>query len=411
MKFTKYLLPLFVACGCVTTLLPVDAAEAPEDAIDERDAITLEAWTKDKAKTPLAEKAQNLAVSGQVRAEWKNIHEKADGVSSRGTSTAGHNEYDVEVNLTMAYKTERSWAVFNVSFDNNAGHLYNPAGTYLATGTGTCHKVCIHAAYMGYNIFEDGASRLDFEIGRRRGFKIYDSRIQFQDYHDGLHLKYANSFEDVGDFFVQGGPFVINEIVSHYGWATELGLLDIANSGVDVKYSFVSYVKRGADVTGTDNNNEWRKLNSQLTAAYNLPEELLSYKSKLYGAFLVNHDARKVVESNFKKENLAWYFGFQVGKIEGAGTWSIDTNYQLVGAQAIMDSQVSGIGTGNTLDERFYADTRGNTNYKGFLLEAVYAITDEISVMAEFEATCAKDAGIGGTHKYRKGEIEFIYNW
>jgi carbohydrate-binding DOMON domain-containing protein len=127
----------------------------------------------------------------------------------------------------------------------------------------------------------------------------------------------------------------------------------------------------------------------------------------LYGAYLVNHNNP---HGNPGNQNDAWYVGFELGEVYGAGDWAFRTQYEYVQAYSIPDMDVSGIGRGNVLNDSVTsAVRRGNTNYKGWKFEFLYAITDNLNVDTIFEFSRAIDKNIGGGHHYSKFEIEAIY--
>src|SRR6185503_12057754 len=97
-----------------------------------------------------------------------------------------------------------------LQFDNPAGIRAYPdgrvtpvkhgwTGKHTMFGSGILSNLAMRKAYWGYNIFEEGTSRFDFEIGRRRLRDVYDSKIEFHNFFDGITLKYANSFEGIMD--------------------------------------------------------------------------------------------------------------------------------------------------------------------------------------------------------------------
>ena len=428
-RFIKYLLPVVVACGMSTALTAssVSASEASPSPIDERDAAAMKNWMMNKRTMPVGEKADRLSISGEVRAEWKNMSEKENNNRVRGSGSFkgvpdevrySRNEYDVEVNMMMRYQTERTWAAFFVSWDNDAGML-GPIDNECGGGSGTKDAVCVPVAYFGYNIFEHGSSRLDVEMGRLgRARNVFDSKVQFQDIWDGVLLKYSNSFEDVSDFYVMAGPALVNEVSDHFAWHFEIGFLDIMDAGVDLKYSYVSYARGGLDsaAPGVVNPASFQFKISQFTAAYNLPQDLLRMKARLYGAYLINHDADSKHIPGDKDLDEAWYIGFTIGEIVRAGSWSFDFNWQHVEAQSIMDSQVSGIGLGNVRGNCLYNGSPylGNTNYEGWHAELLYALTDTITVDMTWDYSWEENSYIMtgiDSYDFSMFEVEFIYAW
>jgi hypothetical protein len=63
----------------------------------------------------------------------------------------------------------------------------------------------------------------------------------------------------------------------------------------------------------------------------------------------------------------------------------------------VLDESVTGIGA------------RGNTNYKGWKFEGLYALTDNFTIDSIIEFSKAYKKKIGGSHSYSKFELETIY--
>lgn len=486
MKLLKYVMPLVAACGIFSAQATFgqefDPADYSMDAIDERDSQAVRQFLRTKRGLFLEDKVNNLNISGDVRAEYKHICEKHEGVKLRDNCSEdlsdalefevgghdafgdeanhkpfGKNEFDIELNLYFDYVAERTWASAWLEFDNNAGTMHccrvvdfhdvqefdsgdedevdvdntevdANAHQRAPCDSGTCSKICLRSAYFGYNIFEEGTSRLDIEVGRRPFYKVFDSRVQFNGNFDGVLLKYSNSFDGVGDFYVQGGSFVIDNVSNHFGWIVEAALLDIANINLDFKYSFhYQSCNKSRYCRGDDLENQLHRectfLHdigiSQFTLAYHFNPEMLRTDVTLYGAFLVNHSADNrrwaTTPSHKDRESLAWYAGVMMGQLEGEGDWMVDFNFQGVEAQAVGQCDVSGIGRGNAmgiclLPNRLH-ENFGNTNYMGFLLESAYAITDNLIAGVEYEHSWEYTKKIGGKHRYRKFELQFMYGW
>lgn len=446
MKFLRHLLPIVVAAGGLATSVlagPCDCNfEEFNDELDERDFQAVTEYVNSKRTIELEEKSCNLAISGDVRAEWSYISEKQNGEKLRGgrAATCGsptrqtsvsHNDFDIDLNLYFDYKCERAWAVAHLEFDNPAGvsESDKTCGEYPAKydpcsdvdprtghGSGRCDAICLRKAYMGYNICADGTSRFDIEIGRRRLFDVFDSRIQFLSRFDGIVARYATQYQCTDIYWNLGG-FVVDERSNHFAWVTEVGFLNILDSGFDFKYSFIDWFKKGHNRCFERKALGWRFMNSQWTMAYHFDPDFICTSSKIYGAFLWNHAAERQPYTDDKLKNLAFYVGFLIGEVAEEGDWSLDVNYQWVQAQAIADPDVSGIGRGNFLGETITMasflgvpiNARGEANYKGFRIEGLYALTDNLSIDAAFQMSKPEDANIGGPMTYNKFKLEAIY--
>jgi hypothetical protein len=387
------------------------------------------------------------------------------------------NDFDVEFNLKFKYNYKKSWAMAHLQFDNPAGirvgndcvakyAIFNEDGSAVIVntisprdtsralkGSGLGLAVNLKRAYMGYNVWADGKHRLDIEIGRRKFDDIFVSEIEFSSRFDGILLKYASALEDMADWYINVGAFLIDERVNHFGWITELGVLNIYDMGLDLRYSFVDWTKRGSNrcfafnPLGTDfqiSQWSWSYHFSPLLWEKEVPFEF-------YGGFLINHGAKKNRFTKGKLKNLGWYAGLYVGSVDKEGDWSFDIEYIAVQAQAVPDPDVGSIGRGNIFDlnlvdvvgplqslprdfiedysypsSYFYPSSysssspsrveflgyfprQGNANFIGWRFEFLYAITDNLSLDVIYEFSNAEDRRIGGPHNYHDFELEAIY--
>lgn len=392
------------------------------------------------------------------------------------------NDIDIDLNLYFEFRTPCCWAVAHIEFDNDGGVRgsrkicgfnncnkgsckkgickdsfnekrkncdkctpprnglpteccnrvnYDSCGAIdcqAPVGSGDYEAIALRKAFFGYNIWTHCKSRLDIEAGRRRLFDVFDSRIQFLSQFDGITLRYTNQFNGTGttDFYWNAAGFVVNEHIDHFAFVTEVGFLNIRESGLDLKYSIIDWYKPGNNECCVPKSDGWRFINSQVTAGYKFNRDYFPVRVKLYGAVLYNHAARPRFYTGMKKYPWAGYFGILIGEVIEAGDWSIDMNVQYVDPQAVADADLTGFGRGNnrgetltmaaglrhfTPEERAYAtqNARGNTNYKGFKIEGLYALTDYLSIDAQFIHSEAAHAKVGGRHRYNKFKVEGIF--
>jgi len=456
MRLYKYLLPLSLICLLVAN--SVIAAPGGQDdnsyeqELNDRDFDALRDFLKARRTEDVLQKKSNLIVSGDCHFEWRHLNETCCGNRERGHKRfdakgrpISRNDFDVEANLYFNCLYEKSWAVVQVRYDNSAGvddndhpciGLLDPDATGSNCGSsclkrsigcngdpegyhgsGVCDKVCLKKAYFGYNFLENDCARVDIELGRRGNlYSVLESNVQFLSRFDGVYLKYDQAFEEVADWYLHSLAFVIDERVNHFGWAVETGLIGIADTNFEVKYSFIDWIKNGRNRCHVDNPVGFNFLNSQVILAYNLDPAYLGKGVRFYAAYLYNHAAddlivyRKHGPYNAGRQNMAWYAGVFIGKVRKEGDWAVELQYQYVEAQAMPDQDSAGIGRGNVLDESLTTcSRRGNTNFKGWKIEALYAFTDNITLDSIFEASVALDPKIGGAHTYNKFECEAVY--
>ena len=465
MALRKILLPILILLVSTSIKLFAQNSHRVQDGsryleeLNERDFESLREYLADKRAEKAAKKEPPVLISGQVGFEYRHLHERAAGKELRGGHKSfkcvdgkrkglpiSNNDFDIEFRLRFDYKGECTWAVAEIQYDNSAGVddsdldcRSNPIGYH---GSGICDDICLKKAYMGICLYECGCEKLEFELGRRNLYSLFDSRIQYLSRFDGAALKYKNSWDCLGNFYWYLAGFVIDEKVNHFGWVTEIGLLDIMNSKFDLKYSLIDWQKFGKNRCHARNPEGFKFLNSQITAAYHFCPEFLGGKAKVFGAFVYNHKGQRMHYRNFRRKgqlcrtsadtlgvnhgriqiprgirtkiakdkNKAWYVGCLFGEVDKKGDWSFEARYEWVQAFAIPDEDLSGIGRGNTFDDQVAAiGARGNTNYKGWRFEGLYAITDDFTIDTIVEFSHQLDKKIGGSHHYSKLEIETIY--
>lgn len=443
----------------------------------ETDDQPIRQFVQSKENIDVKDKAENLEISGDVRFEYRHLNEKGlrisidessrtffqkyewlrgDGKKDYQNQLISKNDFDVDFNLKIKYTYQRAWMSAHVQYDNSAGIRANNECFGAANiddvvairdsrrgckGSGEGNAVNLKRAFMGYNVYADGKKRFDIEVGRRKLDDIYESEIQFSNRFDGILFKYTSAIDQIADWYCYLGGFVIDERVNHIGGAAEVGILNLLDTGFDLKYSYINWNHKKTNRCDFDyaRGNDFR--NSQITLTYNFnPDLFCGIPAQLYGAFLINHAAKKntlvgIQSKGFhtvkNRENIGAYLGLYVGEADKAGEWSIDILYQYVQAQAVSDCDVSGIGRGNILNERFtdiyYIDVtrnegrditgagdviiprRGNANYQGLKLEGLYAITDNLSIDMLYEFSFALNRHLGGRHFYSDFKLESIY--
>ncbi len=433
------------------------------EELNERDFQALREYLKTKREIPLEDKDENLSISGDVRFEWRHMNESQSGNVLRGSDridprtgiAISRNDFDCEFNLKFDYVLDKTWAVAHLQYDNAAGVDSQDIPCDLDKngwfGSGKCNELCLKKAYFGYSLWNDPCSRMDIELGRRGNlYYVFDSNVQFLSRLDGIVLKYEGTSELLPKYYAKLAGFVVDERVNHFAWATEVGLINIMDSGFDFKYSFIDWMpharvrcaKAKCDIDPSydgpfnkghfkHNPEAFQFYVSQWTMYYNFDPELFCGKSaQLYGAFLMNHGRKyakvfkhtDIVATKHNRHthpelhgtdkiraNLGWYVGFLIGEIKKEGDWSVEVQYQVVQALVMPEQDEAGISRGNVLSESFTRQGRGYTNYKGWKVEALYAITDNLSIDGIVEASRQANKRIGGRHHYSKVELETIY--
>ncbi len=385
-----------------------------KDTQDDMDA--LRRWLRDKRFVTLKEIGGDLSISGEVRTELQDTNEVKNGIRQRGDGGAVNKAqyaWDVEVNLMIDYRTDRTWAAIKLEFDNDMG-----------VRSGTLNKIRLEKAYLGGRIVAGDTFTADAEIGRRYLSNVYESKLEFSSLYDGVLFRFSKAWPEIGDYYFNTGALLVDDKTSHYAYVAEMGGLRIANVGLNLKYSVIDWYKPYANEL---NNLRYKYVVSQFLSSYQMyPGWLGNRLIKFYAAGLCNHLAGGVAQTNYTKQNFGWYAGMSLGLVKKQYDWAIDMNYQWLQAQAVPSFDVAGIGRGNAADVGFYTNANdgdptsgattnktavGSGNYKGFELEALYAFTDNITIQQNYKMSWTLNKNIGPNLTYKQYEIEFIYGF
>lgn len=382
---------------------------------DDQDIQALRDWINAKRQVTLKELGGDLSLSGQVRTEFQTTWEKRNGVEQLGSSSPTGlpaQGYDVEFDLFLDYRTERTWASIKLKFDNDAGIFF-----------GTTNGINLERAYFGTRVVDSDLYSMDFEVGRRRMTTVFDSKIEFGSFFDGILFKYDHALENIADIYAHIGTFVINERKNHYGYVGELGMLNIAHTGMYAKYSLIDWDTKHYPEAFV--NHRFDFLVSQLILGYRFIPQKLDKLVLLYLAGLYNHKAKRLAISDHKLANWGGYVGFSIGELKKQWDFAVDVNYQFVSAQAIPDFNTSGINIGNANKSGFYTKTLdntvigggagtvagGTTNYRGFIVTLDILLTDKLDLQQIYQQSITLDTDIGPFRTYKQYEMEFIYSW
>jgi len=413
-----------------------------EDTSDQDpDMDALRKWIREKRMITTKETGGDLSISGDVRFNFADISEKKDGIRQRGHHAATSKParpYQVAFNLLLDFRTERTWAAAKIGYKNEVG-----------VQSGTSNKIKLSKAFFGGRLINGDSFTFDGELGRRSLGNVFDSRVQFASTYDGALLGFSKAFETLGDYYTNLGVFLINNRRDYYGVAAEMGFLNIGNTGALLKASYIDW-KKYHRKTPDDFRFNFRV--SQLLLGYQFKPEAWPKLIKFYAAGLFNDAAEKmsgvftprlppvptpedIAEFNKLTEKLekvkdnrynwAWYAGFSIGQARKKGDWAIDTNYQWVQAQAVPDFDISGISRGNAQNIGMYiydenhgapiltnlCNATGNANYHGWIFNALYAFTNNVTLTQQFEISNTLNKCIGPNLSYKKFKMELLFTF
>ena len=98
-------------------------------------------------------------------------------------------------------------------------------------------NIDLDKAFVGYHLYKNSQNKLIVEIGRNKMDSMFDSKIQFDSYFNGMHIHYKYSPSNLFQFTLHGGPHLINSDKNQYGWITEGIWSHIACNPITLKYS------------------------------------------------------------------------------------------------------------------------------------------------------------------------------
>ena len=411
-RFLKLFFVLSSLSASVYGLDDVIRQPKPTNSFTQEEIDQLKEWIKSKRQTVgIKSLGGELTYSGEVRTGMNSVSEVVNGVRQRGAGGAipGYpsRDYSIEVGILMNYRADFTWATSKIRFKNRAGVI-----------SGTSDKVALDRGFMGVRLVEGESYAMVLEAGRRKFNYTFDSKIEFGSFMDGLVFKYDQSIDVVGDLYFYGGPFVIDFTGDHYGYMFELGALNVGNTGIYLKYSFIDW-----DTKHYDNILKKRRfeyMNSQLTLGYKVVVPYIQKVLTIYSAALNNSAARALPILDDKKANWAGYLGFSLGEVRKQGDWSIDIDYQWVQAQAVPAYDFAGIGRGNAAGVGLYAvDSKdaapttkltatGPCNYKGFEATFLYLFTNNLTLRQTYQMSTRLQK-IGPIYRYKAYSMELVY--
>ncbi len=391
-----------------------DTVEAGRD-IEDNDIKALKEWIDTKRQISLKEIGGDLSLSGEVRTEFQSSWERRNGKDIRGSNPLQlpPRALDIEFNFMLDFRTDQTWASLKLEFDDDMGIF-----------SGTINGISLERAYWGVRTIQCDTYTFDIEIGRRSMSSVFDSKVMFGSFFDGVLFRYDRAFEKVGDYYFRLGAFIINDKLDHFGYVGEIGLLNTLGTGFYGKFSTVAWDTKSYPQSFI--NNRFNFIISQLTAGYRFRIESVKKIGIFYSAFLYNWEAQRLDISDFKRAPWGFYTGMSIGQLLRQWDWAFDLNYQIVLAQAFPDFDCSGSSLGNGDRSGFYTKfihplagggastpetAAGTTNYHGYIFRFDLLLTDKLDVQQLFLQSWTWDKDIGPRRSYTQYEIEFIYSW
>ena len=393
--------------------LAADTVESAPEQLDDLEVKAVREWINTKRQVSVKEVGGNLSISAEVSSEFQVTNEKVNGVRQRapgGATSVFGRGMDVAYKLMFDYRTDKTWLASKLKFKNRAG-LFG----------GTADKIRLEKAFWGLRLLQKEALTLDIEMGRRNLGTVFDSKVEFNALFDGILFKYDQGFETIGNFYIHAGMYVIDQRKDHYGYVGELGLLDVANTGLFAKYSLIDWDTKHTNYCRLEQK-KFDFLISHFLLGYRFVPKRLDKEVKVYAAGLYNHQAKARVITDWSRAAWGAYGGFIIGRTRKKGDWSLETSYQVLSGQAVPYFDAGGVGIGNAADAGFYFNkvdgvkvptTRktaaGNANWQGYSIIFNYLITDNLNLKQVWNQASTLDHKIGPLRRYKQYEIDFIY--
>jgi hypothetical protein len=355
---------------------------------EKADLSQLTDWIASKRMVTIKQLGGNLAISGDVRTEFFTVNERKNCFKQVGPNSQNPHipdqAFKVKHNFLIDYRTGMTWCTTKVRFEYDK-HVITDSGA----------RVKLERAILGSRVFENDHQTLDLEFGRSKIIYSFDSRIQFGSYMDGALFKFDNITENFGESYLHFAAFIVNEMIHQYGYVGEVGALNILNTGLYLKYSLINWdTKRQLNAIDA---NRFRFTVSQMTAGYKFILPKIQKSMTVYGAYLVNTQAKPLDLFDCKRHNKACYAGFNIGRLAKKGDWSVSGIYEYVEAQSIPEFDLIGIGKGNSSGIGLYstlplgkgnattaATAVGSTDYQGFGATFSYLISSTLSISQSY---------------------------
>lgn len=398
------------------------------DTVNQKDLWAVRDWLKTK-RVALNTKSGDLAIAGDIQAEWRNVHEELGSLNlTSGSGSPGgwsNNLYSIDFRLYFDYKADKTWASVKLEF-NNAGGVFN----------GEADQISLDRANMGYHLYDDGRMRLDGIVGRQRSYEMYDSEVQFNSTLDGFTGTYAITLDFLAEVSIRAGGYIVDQSENHPVWIIQGAMYDILDTGLYFEYALTDWHKDTREVTIITNGNnvvsvgkaKWDYIINQFILGYVFNPDIFTVDVRLFGGILWNNHAspREVNRLSLGKvpnsyKNLAGWVALQVGSVEKAGDWAFQAQWQVVEALAIPDWDVSGIGTGNSSSSSLFGFNtfssasnfpgNGNSNYNGWELDLLYSVTNELVLQLQIQRAQSEEKKIGFPLNYTNFTLSAIYGF
>lgn len=296
-------------------------------------------------KAEVSENLEQRQMYGEIRTKWKSEWGSQDNHSLKTDVSLGFDSY---------HSNSRISIMINAATENGKKSI-----------------IFLDKAYLGYQFYQGDQSNFSLEVGRNKLDSIFDSKMQFNSYFNGVHFVYTFVEPGFIDFKLHGGPHIVDSSIDHYGWLMEAVWNKLADTPLTVKYSFTDWntTKNPKESVYYFDRDYYFRI-SQITAIYDFGNV------SVYGAYLYNHQE--------KKYNDGFYVGFKAGKIRKIHDFSFDINFQSTKKYLL-----------NPFDNKSLG--------KGVQIKTIYALAERLNLEAKFSRY--------DNDNHNKLEVQAIYAW
>lgn len=349
-------------------------------------------------------------ISGEVDTMWIYQSETIGSRQHRGGDSPeglGANSFKTEVLVSFDYAKNNAFASMELDW-------FNLIGENNARVT----QITLPRAFMAYSLFEWTSMDAIIYLGRRQLLEFYDSEIQFESIGTGATFSYGYGFpHDTNIAIDLGGYFVTPSTLSNrFVFIVEAGCYQILKSSFYIDYTFTEWGQFNFNGQYTRTHPQWQYMISQILLGYFLFQDNPTWAGKIVGGFLINTRAQKVKRTRYQKENLGWYVDLQIGKIKKQNDFAFEAMWQVVQAQTIPDFDLSGLGHGNAPGFSLFqtnnpAFALGAENYNSWILQFLYAISDNLTLRFEFDRALPYTRSFGPPFAYTLFQMASLYTF
>lgn len=292
---------------------------------------------------PIPDLSNDISLHGDIKVKWN---------SSWGGEDKEVHAFNTEATLGCDYDVAPTWISVKMK---------------AASVNGKSSIISLTRAIIGYQLYDTKKYSIGIEIGRNKMDTMFDSKMQFNSYFNGIHVVYNLKEPNLFDFTLHGGPHLIDAEYRHYGWVGEAIWKNIGTSPITLKYSFTDWNPPHED----DRYDVFYDYAlSQITACYEIADTVL------YGAYLFNHKEDKY--------NDGFYLGFTAGQIRKARDFLFDVNFQSMKNRLISPLDLKGL-------------------KRGVQVKVMYALADSLCLEGKFS--------LHDSHHNKKLEMQAVYSW